>query len=150
MNNNIYTENEVKIETYKDIDIFYNKENGKLHFNFEGKDREVKYLFEAKEIIDEPIWEVCDLHGYFIDGTFNNYIGKAIAKRRDMKTGLPDWLFMGKYDNEYKKQESWKSTKVFPKNEANDKIFNQWEEQRDIVYREEIKLKNILQTLEQI
>jgi hypothetical protein len=52
-----------KICTYKGVDIFYNMDNGKLYFDFEG-DKEVKYLFEAKNIIDEPKWENCDLKGF--------------------------------------------------------------------------------------
>ena len=71
-------DNKVKIETYKKVDLFYIKDSGKIAFTFEGNERLVKYVFEAKEIIDEPQWEECNLEGYIIDGTFHDYIGTAI------------------------------------------------------------------------
>ena len=69
----------VTIETYKGIEIKYCPENARLMFSFEGQERETKYLFEAKEIIDEPRWGPCDLEGYWVAGVMKDYIGKAKA-----------------------------------------------------------------------
>ena len=38
----------VLIETYKKVDIYYQKFDGRLWFEFEDNENEVKYLFEAK------------------------------------------------------------------------------------------------------
>ena len=138
----------IKIETYKGIDIFYNKDNGVVYFDFEGREREVKYAFEAERIIDEPVWEECDLKGFIIDGTFGNYIGKAIAKRKNKKDGKPDWKFKGQYDLDYKTPSHYDNNKeVFPVTNENSMLFKQWEIQRDLVLSEERKLKQIIEKL---
>lgn len=53
----------ITVDRYKNVDIHFNPENSKLYFDFEGE-RVVSYLFEAHQIIDEPVWEDCDLEGY--------------------------------------------------------------------------------------
>ncbi len=137
-----------KIKQYKGVDLFYNEDNGKIYFEFEGVEREVKYIFEAQEVIDEPKWEECDMEGYFVDGYIDKYIGLAKAKRKDLKTGNPDWLLKGQYDLEYKRPQ-WSSSprEVFIKSEVNDEIYKEWDKQRD-VYRAELnKLNNVVNKL---
>lgn len=135
------------IETYKGVDIKYIEESGRLRFVFEGSEREVRYLFEAKQIIDEPIWEDCNLEGYFVDGTFSDYIGKARATRKDKKSGKPDWKFMGRYDRDYKDPQSWDKQKVYPKNPINDKTYEEWDVQRNVIHDEGLKGKKIISSL---
>ena len=143
-------ENNIKIETYKKVDLFYSKSTGKILFSFEGNERVVKYVFEAREIIDEPQWEECNLEGYVIEGVFHDYIGTAIAKRIDIKSGEPYWKIKGEYDLEYKRPTFYSDSKlkVYPKNEHNTKIYKQFEEQRDVVNKEKRKLQDILKSLE--
>ena len=138
---------QIKIEKYKEVNIYYNIENGRLYFNFENRDREVKYLFEAKEIIDEPVWEDCNLEGYFIDGTFNDYIGLAKAIKRDIKSGIPNWKIKGRYDTDFKFPNSWSDVKVYLKNEETDKIYSKFLSQRNIVNQEENNLRKIINEL---
>lgn len=138
----------IKIETYKKVDLFYNKENGRIYFSFEGTEREVKYVFEARQIIDEPIWEECDLKGFFIDGTFNDFIGLATANRKNIKNGKPDWKYKGRYDMEFKSPNTWNGgEKVYLLNKENSAVYKEFEIQKDIVYSEERKLKQIIQKL---
>src|SRR3990167_1488600 len=139
-NNNMV---KVKIETYKGIDIFYNKENGRLNFGFEGREVEAKYLFEAEQVIDEPFWEECNLEGYFLDGYIDRHIGLAKAKRKNKKTSIPDWLLKGQYDVEYKSSNRNDEKEVFPTNKENDAIYEQWVIQRDIYNKELRKLNEI-------
>lgn len=139
--------NNIKIETYKGIDLIYSKQNGRILFNFEGTEREAKYVFEARQIIDEPIWEVCNLKGYFIDGTFNDFIGEAIAKRKNTKDEKPDWEFKGKYNLDYKKHNFSNNTKVYPLTPKNLEIYEEFENQRKVALKEERKLKDIISKL---
>ena len=142
------TTQNVKVETYKKIDLFYNKENGRILFNFEGSERECKYIFEARQIIDEPVWEQCDLKGFFIDGTFSDHIGLATATQKNIKNKRPDWKFKGRYDLEYKRLNyNNDGTKVYPLNKENSAIYKEWETQREILLKEERKLKNIITKL---
>ncbi len=136
-----------KIDTYKEIDIFYRPENGYLTFKFEGKDREVKYLFEARKIIDEPVWEECDLEGYWVDRTFHNYIGIAKSIKMDRKSGKPYWQLKGQYDIKFKDPDSWRETIVYPRNDENSKIYIEWKEKRDIVLKAESELRVIINKL---
>jgi hypothetical protein len=137
----------IKIETYKNVDIFYNKNNGRLLFEFENREFEVKYLFEAKQIIDEPVWEECNLEGYFIDGTWDDYLGKAKALKKDIKSGIPYWLFKGKFDFEWKYPQSFDKHRVFPKNKINDEIYNEWKIQADKEMTEHRKTIDIIKKL---
>lgn len=127
---------------YKGVNLKYCEEDGMIYFNFEGRERKTKYIFEAKSIIDEPIWENCNLEGYFIDGYLNKYIGLAKATRRDIKSGKPDWKFMGEYDREYKD-----NIKVYLRNKSNDEIYLQWQEQRKVYQKELEKLNNLAMSL---
>ncbi len=137
----------VKIETYKTIDLFYSKQNGRILFSFEGKDLETKYVFEAHEIIDEPVWEECDLKGYFIDGTFDDFIGKVIAKRKNIKNKKPDWKYKGKYDMDYKYPTYGDGEKVYLLTEENHNVYEEFLIQKDKITLEEIKGKNIINKL---
>src|SRR3990167_1999148 len=125
--------NLTKIETYKTVELFYNKENGRIHFYFEGKDLETKYVFEARQIIDEPVWEFCDLQGYYVDGTFHDYIGKAKAERKNIKTNTPDWKYQGKYDLNYKYPNYGEGEKVYLLTKNNNDVYQAFITQKDIV-----------------
>lgn len=140
-------ENIIKVETYKGIDLFYNKEDGEIVFEYEGKEVNCKYVFEAKRIINQPVWEECNLEGYFKGGTFSDHIGLAKAIRKDIKSGNPDWKLKDRYDLEYKNPSYYDKTVVYPFNETNHKIYEEWKNQRDIVLSEERKLKNIIAKL---
>ena len=140
-------EDNVKIETYKKVDLFYNKENGRILFGFEGSERECKYVFEARQIIDEPVWKECDLKGFSVDGTFHDYIGLAEAKRKNIKNGKPDWKFMGKYDMDFKSPNYGDGGKVYLLNDKNSAVYKEFETQRDVVLKEERKLKEIINKL---
>ena len=135
------------IETYKGIDIYFYSEDSSLRFGFEGLERKSKYLFEAEAIIDEPRWEDCDLRGYWVDGVFRNYIGTAIATRKDIKSGVPQWQLKGEYDTNYKTPDSWRETKVFLKNETTDKVYVEWKIQNNKVLSEERRLREIIEQL---
>jgi hypothetical protein len=134
----------VKIETYKTVDLFYNKGNGRISFSFENRDLETKYVFEAQQIIDEPVWEPCDLKGYFVDGTFDDYIGKAIATRKNIKNGKPDWKYKRKYDMDYKYPNYGDGEKVYLLTDENHKVYEEFLIQKDKITLEEIKGKNII------
>jgi len=136
-----------KIETYKNVDIFYNKNYGNLYFDFEGVEKEVKYLFEAHKIIDEPNWEVCELEGYFIEVTFNDYIGLAKARKKDKKSGKPYWKLKGKYDLDYKEPSNWRESNVYTRNNYRDKVYKEWKTQEEVVRKEETKRDNIIEKL---
>lgn len=137
-----------KVATYKGVDIFYNTQNGYLNFNFEGE-REVKYLFEAQKIIDEPRWEECNLTGFYLDHSLDYYIGLAKATRRDTKSGRPDWLYKGKYDMDYKHPNSFMedATRVYPVNSETKQIYQDWRAQRDVAIAEQRKADSIAQKI---
>jgi hypothetical protein len=135
----------VLIEKYKDVEIFFIKNTSKLSFNFEGVEREVKYLFEACEIIDEPKWKSCDLKGYYVDGFIDNFVGLAKATRINIKSNEPDWLYRGKYDLQYKRLNS--PYKVFLSNEYNDNVYKRFLSQKSIVDTEQGKLNRIAEEL---
>ena len=138
----------VKVETYKNVDIFYNKANGRLAFEFEGE-REVQYLFEAQRIIDEPKWEPCDLKGFYLDHSLEYHIGLATATRKDIKSGRPDWLYKGKYDLGYKRPQLFREdrTEVYTDNEHNREVYKRWQEQRQIAVEESRKADGIAKEL---
>lgn len=140
------------IATYKGIQIRYNTNNGYLFFNFEGVDIETHYLFEAEKIIDNPRWEECDLKGFYLDYSLDYYIGKAIAKKRDTKTGRPYWMYKGRYDMDYKRQQSWRedNTQVYPVNEETIQIYKEWEAQRTIANNEQYKTNQIAKKLKEM
>lgn len=138
------------IEKYKGIDIKYRVEDGRLVFNFEGIEREVKYLFEAKQVIDEPRWEPCEEEGYWLDGVMKEYIGVAKAERKDIKSGRPDWKLKGQYDSDYKSSGlGWRANeeRVYPRTKERDEIYRDWKKQREIVLAEEQKMKVIIRKL---
>ncbi len=137
----------IKIENYKGVDLFYNKDDGRIVFEFESSKREVKYVFEAYQIIDEPVWEECDLKGVYADGYVDKYIGMAIAKRKNKKNGKPDWKLKGQYDLEYREQRTIDNPKIFIANEANGVIYEKWKEQKEIYQRELRKLNDIVNQL---
>lgn len=137
----------IKIETYKNIDLIYDLNDGRIYFNFEEKELVVKYAFEARQRIDEPRWEECNLEGYFIDGTFDDFIGKTKAIKKDTKSKKPYWKFRGKFDLEYKDPNNWREAKVYPKNNSNDNVYREWKQQRKIVLEEERKSKSIINKL---
>ena len=140
-------EGNIKIETYKKVDLFYNKENGRILFGFEGSEREVKYVFEARQIIDEPIWEEGDFKGFIIDGTFSDHIGLAKATRKNIKNGKPDWKFKNKYDLDYTGSRYSDDRKVYLLTKENLAVYKEFETQRDILLKEERKLKQIISKL---
>lgn len=124
------------IAIYKGVQIRYNVHNGRLFFEFEEQERNVQYLFEAEHIIDEPRWEDCDLKGLYLDNSFMEpYIGKAIASRRDLKTGRPDWMYKGRYDINYKKPDSWRedTRKVYAITEESIEVYKKWENDRALM-----------------
>jgi len=133
-----------KIATYKGVDIYYNTQNGYLNFEFEGE-REVKYLFEAEKIIDEPRWEKCDLKGFYLDHMIEYHIGLAKATRRDVKSGRPDWLYKGKYDVDYKRSQSFREdrTPVYPVTEQTKQIYESWKEERDKAQEQQRRADNV-------
>lgn len=134
-----------KIATYKGVDIFYNTQNGRLDFEFEGEEREVKYLFEAQQVIDEPRWEECDLQGFYLDHSLEYHIGLAKAIRKDTKSGRPDWRYKGKYDIDYKNPQTFRedTTKVYPVTKKTKNIYQDWKAQRDIALDETRKANDI-------
>ena len=136
----------IKLKQYKGIDLYYEENNGKIHFDFEGQHRIVNYVFEAISIIDEPLWEKCDMKGYFVDGYIDKYIGLAKALRKNKKTGKPDWFIKGQYSLEYKKP-NFDEPKVFLKTKENDDVYKKWECQRDIYNQELRKLNDITNLL---
>lgn len=137
----------IKLKTYKKVDLFYNERDGRVYFNFEGEELNTKYVFEAERIIDEPIWEACDLKGYFIDGTFSDYIGKAVATRKDIKSGKPEWKYQGKYDVQPKIPNYSDHPKVYLLTEKNSQTYGNFQVQREISLKEERKLKEIISKL---
>ena len=141
-------ENLVKLEEYKGIDLMYDKQSGLVLFNFENRERDVKYVFEARRIIDTPVWEDCDLKGLFVDGVFSDFIGLAIAKRKNIKDGRPEWKYKGEYDLDYKLGNYADTRKVFPLNKANTDVYNKFKAQRAVVQQAENELKRIIKTLE--
>lgn len=134
-----------KIKTYKGVDIFYHENDGMVHFGFDGYERETKYVFEAEKIIDHPVWEECNMHGYFVDGFIDKYIGTAVATKRDIKTNTPRWSVKGQYDLSFKEIHS--QPKVFLKNEHNDRVYKEWSNQRGVYHRELRKLNEIVGNL---
>lgn len=132
-----------KIKAYKGVDIFYNIQNGRLSFNFEGE-REVSYLFEAEQIIDEPRWEDCDLVGFYLDYSLDYSIGLAKAVRRDIKSGRPDWRYKGKYDLGYKApQFRQDGATVYPVTPETKAVYEAWKVQVDIAQTEQGKANDI-------
>ena len=139
-----------EIENYKGVSIKYNTDNGRLLFDFEGESREVKYLFEAKQIIDEPRWEDCQLEGYFVDGYIDRFIGKAKATRKDTKSGLPDWKIKGQYDLNYKPTSFTDRMKIYARSKNLDAIYHRWEDQK-IKYDLELrKLNDIAKSIKEL
>lgn len=137
--------NTVLIETYKGIDIYYNKQSGRLCFTYEDREYDrVNYFFEAQEIIDEPRWDKCNLEGYFIDGTFNDYIGLAKATKKDIKSGKPYWLIKGQYDFEYKNPDHWREINVFLKTTQRDLIYQEWVAQKQKIEAEKQTERQII------
>ena len=131
-----------EIKNYKGISLRYCEQDGMIAFNFEGE-RKTKYVFEAERIIDEPVWESCEVEGYFLDGYIDKFIGLAKATRRNIKTGRPDWVFKGEYDMDYKRPMNYDERKVFEKNQENNEVYRQWKEQRDVYLGELRKLNSI-------
>ena len=132
-----------KIKKYKDINLYYNADNGKINFEFEGQAKTTNYIFEAEQIIDEPIWENCEEYGYFLDGYINKFIGIAKAIKKDRKSGKYDWYLKGQFETEFKKPNWNDNTKIFLKNKKNDEVYKQWLEQKIIYNMELNKLNNI-------
>ena len=132
-----------KIKQYKGVDLFYDEDRGNINFEFEGTEQSVKYVFEAEQIIDTPVWEKCDLSGYYINICIDAYIGLARATRKDIKSGKPDWLIKGQYDIEYKRTNWNDQPKIFPKTKENNEVYNQWENQRNVYHQELNKLNTI-------
>jgi len=135
------------IKIYKDINLKYNEANGMIVFNFEGNERETKYVFEAERIINMPVWEDCELYGYFVDGYPVEFIGLTKAIRRNIKNGEPEWYIMGQYDTDYEKPKYSSNIKVFPKTKENDEMYERWGSQREIYFQERRKLNNIASSL---
>jgi len=138
--------NMIKLKTYKNVDLNYNESDGQIYFEFEGVERRVAYVFEAQRIIDEPVWEECELYGYFVDGYIDRYIGLARAVKKDIKSGRPYWLFKGQYDTDFKSQRFDTHT-VYLKTEENDRIYREWNDQRIVYQRELGKLNSITKKL---
>lgn len=87
--------NKIKIEKYKDITIFYDKEDGQVYAKDEATGEEFtgKYLFEIKREIDKPYWEVCDEDGFVVGGTFTDSVYKVHADKKNKKTGKCWWIY---------------------------------------------------------
>lgn len=137
-----------KIKTYKGVDLFYNENNAKICFEFEEKEREVKYVFEAQEIIDEPVWkQLACVEGYFIDGYIDKFIGLARAYRQNIKNGGYDWKIKGQYDMEFKRPNFNENPKVYLRTAKTDKIYKEWKEQREIYLKELRRLNDIADSL---
>lgn len=137
------------IKTYKGVTLKYNERDGRIYFDFEGQERNTAYVFEAERIIDEPVWEDCDLEGYFLDGYIDKYIGMAKATRRNIKNGKPDWLIKGQYDTKYKRLDHLNMDKqIYLKTPENDEIYRQWEKQREKYHQELRKLNSLVENLE--
>lgn len=137
----------VPIGSYKGVELKYGTPDGYLYFEFEG-DRKVKYFFEAQNIIDEPKWEPCDLKGFYIDHMLDSYIGLAMATRRNIKTGRPDWQYKGQYDLKYKSSSSWNdNTKVYPVTEHNKQVYKDWKEQWQLANQAKREANDIAQRL---
>ena len=137
------------IETYKGIDIKYNPDNGKLEFGFENVERAVRYLFEAKEIIDEPRWEECNEEGYYLDGYSDKYIGKAIAKRKDIKSGKYDWKVKGQYDIDYRYPKFSDSFNIYKRTPERDQIYLNWQKEKAVYIAELSKLNKIAYSIKE-
>lgn len=135
------------IKKHKDIALKYNEQDGMIYFEFEETERKTKYIFEAENIIDEPVWENCKLEGFFIDGYVDNYIGFAKAERKDIKSGKPDWRYRGRYDIEYKRPTFLNPRKIYLKNKHNDVIYEEWKKQKDVYISELNKLNDISNSL---
>ena len=136
------------IDTYKGIKLKYNKRDGRIYFNFEGEERSTAYVFEAIRIIDEPRWEDCDLKGYFLDGYIDKFIGEAMATRRNIKTGKPDWLIKGQYNTKYKQLDHLNRDKqIYLKTPENDEIYRQWQTQREKYHQALRKLNDLATSL---
>lgn len=131
----------IKLKKYKDIQLYYKEEDGQIYFTFEGSERRTSYVFEAERIIDEPRWEQCDMKGYFSDGYIDKFIGLAIAKRRDIKTGEPDWLVKSQYDRDFRRRSSTDGFYIYPENEKNDAVYLAWKDQK-VVYQRELGVLN--------
>jgi hypothetical protein len=134
------------IKQYKGVALKYNENDGMIYFNFEKQDRKVRYVFEAEQIIDEPIWEPCNMVGYFQDGYIDRYIGEAKAEKLNIKTGEPFWLIKEKYDHQYKPAGT---TTIYPKTPYNDKVCQAWKIQKEVYDRELYKLNNIVRLLQE-
>lgn len=138
----------VLIEKYKDIEISYNTDNGTLKFGFEGTEREAKYLFEARQIIDEPVWKDYSAEGYWVDGVFRDVIAKAKAEKLNIKSNKPLWLFKGEYDTIYRPSRFLEDDrKVYLRSKENDLVYQESEKQREVIREEKNKLNNIINKL---
>lgn len=136
----------VKIETYKKVDLFYNKSNGKIQFEFEGRERSTQYVFEARDIIDEPVWEDCDLRAFYVEGLSTDFIGTAIAKQKDIKTDKPNWQYKDKYDKS-RGYHNLYSPKIYPMNEHNSEVYERFAKQWNFVLKEKRQLEAIVSEL---
>lgn len=134
------------VKKYKGIDLKYGEGDGLIHFEFEGEKRKTKYVFEAEQIIDEPVWQACELEGYFVDGYSDKFIGIARAEKLNIKSGEPYWLYKGQYDHDFKRPSLSGNPKVYPKNEKNNEVYAQWQAQKK-VYLQELKRLNAISEL---
>ena len=141
----------ILIKNYKGVDIFYGERDGRLYFEFEGE-RQVKYIFEAEAIIDEPKWKKCSMVGLYLDYSLDYHIGTAKAERINIKTNRPDWKYKGKYDMSYRQPQSFgeDKTAVYPANAETKKIYQDWKTQHELAVTENnranvfaVKLKEI-------
>lgn len=136
----------ITIKNFKGIDLKYCESDGLIYFNFEGYERKTKYIFEAEMMIDEPVWEECNLEGYFADGYIDKFIGLAKAIKRNIKNGEPYWLYKGEYDQEFKRKDR-DDRKVYFKNDENNKVYQEWKNQKEIYLNELRNLNNIVSKL---
>lgn len=137
----------MKLTTYKGVPIHYNIHNGKLHFKFEDIERQVNYLFEAQDIIDEPRFEDCDIDGYVPDGVFSDRLLKVHADKKDTKSGKPYFKYVTGYDRG-KTIDDWRTSKtVYPANAHNNKVFEDFIDQEIKVTSEKSKLSSIIKQL---
>lgn len=132
-----------EIKKYKGVSLKYSESDARIYFSFEGRELNTKYVFEAERIIDEPIWQECELFGYFVDGYSDKFIGLAKATRKNTKNGEPDWLFKGEYDLEFRRPNSYDRHKVYLSSVENTKVYERWQEQRTTYIRELRSLNNI-------
>lgn len=145
-------ENSVLIETYKGIDIYYDKDFGELSAvdKKTGEKFKGKYLFEIEKNINEPYWEEIHKFGFTIGGYFRKEIQKVEAKKQDRKSKKCVWEVIESTDNSYdvgKLLDNWREVKVYPYTEERQKMFNKVKELEQEIKKIELKQREFVEKL---